>query len=449
VKHLDDCRARRRREEADGDPTGSRRAPRDRPSGAGAPWNPGAGFANAALAFRGYDATNYGRGAELVAHPVHGPIARRWLTRASAACAAAIGEPVDLAARLADGRPTSLDQFPEDVATIIALELSQLEALEHVAGADPRAARLSIGYSVGELAALAYGGTFDIESILEVPLALARDCAGLAEGSTLAVVFARGAELEPEALETLCRAVASEGRGLIGPSAYLSPNSALVIGEGETIARLEARVGEFLPEGAAVRRKEHRWPPLHSPLVWRKHIPTRAALMAYGLPGGDRAPTPPVVSCVTGEASYDDTNVRDTLVRWTDQPQKLWDVIDATLASGVSTVVHVGPAPNLIPATFARLANNVRRQVGGVGLDLWGPGVVSGLNRHSWLGRMLPSRANLLRAPFLRQVVLEDWLLDGPAGTRAIVGFAGASPGAVGPVTIAADPTATPAPAAP
>jgi [acyl-carrier-protein] S-malonyltransferase len=34
------------------------------------------------------------------------------------------------------------------------------------------------------------------------------------------------------------------------------------------------------------------------------------------------------------------------------------------------------------------------------------------MNRHTWLASVLPSKAALLRAPFLTHVVLEDWLLE-------------------------------------
>ena len=77
-------------------------------------------------------------------------------------------------------------------------------------------------------------------------------------------------------------------------------------------------------------------------------------------------------------------------------------------------VIHVGPAPNLIPATFARLSNNVTKQLGNRYLQMLGRGVVSSMNRHAWLARLLPSKAALLRAPFLAHIILEDWLLDQP-----------------------------------
>ncbi len=55
----------------------------------------------------------------------------------------------------------------------------------------------------------------------------------------------------------------------------------------------------------------------------------------YRIKGGSRRPSPPIVSCVTGKADYDAENSRDLMIRWTDQPQRLWDAIETLLNSGV------------------------------------------------------------------------------------------------------------------
>src|SRR5262249_18122202 len=143
-----------------------------------------------------------------------------------------------------------------------------------------------------------------------------------------------------------------------------------------------------------------------------RNVPNRAATALYKIAGPLTPPRPPVVSCVTGAASYDPLSARDILIRWVDHPQLLWDVIDETLRSGVDLLVHAGPGPNLIPATFERLSNNVAKQLGNRYLQAIGHGVGSQINRHAWLARLLPSRAALLRAPHVAHVVLEDWLLE-------------------------------------
>ncbi len=129
--------------------------------------------------------------------------------------------------------------------------------------------------------------------------------------------------------------------------------------------------------------------------------------------GGFTAPQPAIISCVTGQASYTDFNSREILNRWVDYPQRLWDVVDKTISSGVELLVHVGPGPNIIPATLQRISLNVQTQLaektwGGLGMRAMSR-IVRG-NR-PWLANLLSKEANLLRAPFIQEVVLEDWLL--------------------------------------
>jgi len=370
-----------------------------------------------ALAFRGFDVENLGRSGELLDHPAYGPIVARWLGEASALTSEAIRREGDLAAHIRAGPRPGLDSFAEDVATIVAMELAQLAILDECFGVGAKGARVSFGYSIGELAALVFGGVFALDQLLPIPLALAPDCAELAADLTMGVLFTRGPALPLDAVERLCRVISGEGQGLIGPSAFLSPNTALILGQGDTLDRLDARKGELpVPRGAKVmlRRNANRWPPLHSPLVWQRSIPNRAAMALYRAGGGLARPTPPILSCVTGGESYDVDETREVLTDWTDHPQRLWDVIDRTLALGVEAVIHVGPRPNLIPATFARLGTNVSRYLGNRYLHKLGRGVVAGLNRNTWLARLLPSRTALLRAPYLSHLILEDWLLDRP-----------------------------------
>ena len=87
-------------------------------------------------------------------------------------------------------------------------------------------------------------------------------------------------------------------------------------------------------------------------------------------------------------------------------------MIYRTLAAGVETVIHVGPGPNLIPATFKRLSEDVRGQLAGRSPASLGLRTVSCMVRRPWLAKLLPSCAALLRAPFIQHVILEDWLLD-------------------------------------
>lgn len=366
------------------------------------------------LAFRGYDVANLGRSDELLAHPMFGPVARRVLNEVSEVAAESLHRPVDLVERVESQEASTLEGFPEDVALIVGMELAQIRILDEVYGLPAARARRMLGYSIGELTAMIVGGVYALDQLLPVPLELAPDCAELAADTTMGVLFTRGPVLDEEEVHRACRAISAEGRGLIGPSAFLSPNTALVLGQGDTLDRLDRSIKDHFPGRVMLRRNPNRWPPLHSPIVWEKGIPNRAATMMYRLKGGSSVPRPGIISCVTGEVSYDAENSRDLMIRWTDQPQRLWDAIETLLNSGAETVIHVGPSPNLIPATFSRLSNNVTKHLQNKHLQRIGNNVVTTMRRHAWLGHILPAKASLLRTPFIEHIILEDWLLAQP-----------------------------------
>ena len=199
---------------------------------------------------------------------------------------------------------------------------------------------------------------------------------------------------------------------MIGISSVLSPNTVLLLGQQKTVRRFKKIMQERLPRQVHMRENPHRWPPLHTSIMWQRNIPNRAAVMMQKMSGGFHAPDPDVLSLVTGNTRYDDVNSRDILHRWVDHPQRLWDGVNELLSSGVTTVIHVGPEPNLIPATFKRLSDNIQEQVSGRSLGSLGLRAVSGMVRRPWLSALLPSRTSLLRAPKIRHVILEDWLLN-------------------------------------
>ena len=371
-------------------------------------------LSRSAFAFRGYDVANLGRSRELLHHPRYASTVLRTLDEVGAVASETLGRRVDLVGRIDRGETSTIASFPDDVAMIVGMELAQLKLLEDEFGCRPGRARLALGYSIGELAAMIAGGVYPMESLLPVALALAPDCAELAENTTMGVLFTREPELAEAEVVRLCRSISAEGTGLIGPSAFLSPNTCLLLGEGETLDRFDRAIPRTFPGRVILRRNANRWPPLHSPIVWRRNIPNRVATAMYAIKGGNRLPSPPIVSCVTGSASYDGENSRDLIIRWTDAPQRLWDAIDATVSAGVETVIHVGPAPNLIPATFDRLSNNINRHLHNKYLQKLSHDFVTTMNRHAWLAHALPSKASLLRIPFIEQIILEDWLLARP-----------------------------------
>ena len=368
-------------------------------------------ISSAAFAFRGYDVTNIGRSPELLEHPVYAPIVRTALEAASALCSDAQGERVDLVARVLGHEPSDLSTFVHDIGTVVAMQIAQMRILEEIFDIPVHQARLSFGHSIGELAALVLGGVYTMEQLLPVPLSLAKDCADLTDHTTLGILSVHGATLQIEDVEHLCASISRRGQGLIGPSTYLSPYQVLLLGQYDTLSMLEQEMHEFLPAGVTLRRRPNHWPPLHTPIVWERNIPNRTAMAMHHIGGGDRKPTPSIVSCTTGSTSYDEWNSRAILADWTDHPQRLWDAMENALASGAEIVLHVGPEPRLFPTGFDRLSHRIMKQLKMKHLDRLGSSVIPSISRNSWLTRKLPANAVLLRAPFLNHIILEDWLL--------------------------------------
>ena len=368
-------------------------------------------LATTAFAFRGYNVTNLGRSPELLGHATYGPTVERILREASEVCSEAIGRRVDLVDRVRQRRETTLQSFAEDVSMIVAMSMSQIELLDRFFAIPVREAKLSFGYSIGELNALLLGGVFEMQDILPVPLRCAEDCAELAEDVSMGVLFSRGPVLVLDEVLRLCAEISVGGDGIIAPSAYIAPNAMLLLAQNDALDRFQKALKGWA-ERTHLRRNPHKWPPLHTPLLWSKNVPNRSGLALFDTAGGLTAPNPQVVSCVTGKASYNDFNSREHLVRWVDHPQLLWDVIYETLVSGIETFIHVGPEPNLIPATYARISNNVSEQLGSRYVAGIGNRVVSRIYKHPWLANLLSSKSALLRTPFVEHIILENWLLE-------------------------------------
>jgi [acyl-carrier-protein] S-malonyltransferase len=367
------------------------------------------------LAFRGYNITNLGRTGEMLAHPALGPTVERHLAEASAVASDLLRRPVDLVADVRAERETTLETYGEALAFILAIEGAQLELLRERFNVDWTAARFSFGFSLGEVGAVVAGGILDVPAALAALLPLSDDCVELAREVTLGVLFTRSRELPLDDVRRLCLQVNQEGRGIVGISAHLAPNSHLVIGQGETLDRLMELAKSALDVRVHLRKNDHQWPPVHTPIVWQRHIPSRAAQRMHTLPIKLAEPHPRVFSLVTGSYAYTSVNARELLYQWVDHTQRLWDAVYETMASSATTVIHIGPGPNIIPATFRRLSADVISQT----QESRSLRALSAAVRRQWLRRMLPQRTALLRAPYIEHIILEDWLLAN--GTRSQV----------------------------
>lgn len=365
-----------------------------------------------AWAFRGYNVTNLGRTPELLDHPVYGPIVERHLKEASELYAAATMKRVDLVKRVRLREETTLETYGEAVCLIIAAERAQLEILRDLYGIEFNSARLAVGYSLGEVSALVATGVYSLEALLTPILKLSDDCVELARSVRMGIVFSRGPALDTLAIERLCVEITARNQGTICISSYLAPNSVLVLGQDRSLDLMREELKQRFPREIHVKENPDRWPPIHTAIVRQRNIPDRASVMLETVPGGFQAPSIPIISAITGAASYDDFNSRQILYDWVDHPQKLWSVIERLLASDIHRIIHLGPEPNIIPATLKRLSMNITAQLGQRNLSSLGMRAVSSIvHRRPWLTQYLSRNAALLRAPLLEQIVLEDWLL--------------------------------------
>lgn len=369
-------------------------------------------IADTAFAFRGYNVTNLGRTAELLGHAAYRRVLVEELQRYSHVCSDILRRRVNLQTRVEQQTELGLDGYAESIALIVAIEMAQMRLLTELYGVEFPRAKLACGYSLGELVAVSCCGMFAAEELIRVLLVLAEDCAALASDVLMGVLFSRGPAIDEDDVLRLCIQISSEGNGTIGISAVLSPNTFLLIGQRQTVLQFKQMMHDLLPHRAHLRLNSNRWPPMHTPIVRQRHVPDRAAVMLETLAGGFSPPCPSVLSMVTGKLDYDDHSARHILRNWADHPQRLWDCVYETLAAGVETVVHVGPQPNVIPATFHRLSDNVQEQISGSSLGSLGMRAAAGMVRRPWLSAMLPTRAALLRAPAVKHVILEDWLLE-------------------------------------
>lgn len=366
------------------------------------------GIRKTAFAFRGYNVTNLGETPKLLSHKVFGPIMEQHLARGSEICAEVMETPVDLVKRVREEKEATLEEYHEAVAMIVAVEQAHIEIMQTFFDIKLANADMIYGFSLGEVAALVAAGVLRMKDALRIPLLMSRDAVDLAKDVTLGVLFSRAAELPVRNVQRICNEINGEGQGVVGISAFLAPNSMLLIGQGDTLDRLKARKAEICSERVHIRRNDHKWPPLHTPIVWQRNITNRSQFLMHTMEGACRAPEPRILSLVTGDFSYDEVNTREIIGDWVDHPQQLWSAVDKTLSGGIETVVHVGPQPNIIPATFDRLATNVTLQTKGT----FRMRTLSRLANQGWISAILPSRANLLRAPNVRHVVLEEWLLQ-------------------------------------
>ncbi len=133
-----------------------------------------AAIPTAAFAFRGYNTTNLGRSKQLLEHPAFTEIVTRWLKRGAEIATRNLKRPVDLVTMIKEGQETTLATYGESIALVLAMESAQLELLEQHFHISHRPARVTFGYSLGEIAAVIASGVLSFEDALQIPLVAGR-----------------------------------------------------------------------------------------------------------------------------------------------------------------------------------------------------------------------------------------------------------------------------------
>ncbi|HMO36835.1 MAG TPA: hypothetical protein PKA06_12400, partial [Gemmatales bacterium] len=242
---------------------------------------------NSAFTFRGYNTTNLGRSLELLQHPLYGQDVARILQEHSIMASDLLKHQVDLVTRIQNQQETcDLSTYAEDIVLIVSMSMAQLFLLEKYFEISFKQCKLAFGYSLGEPTALAASEVYTVEGVLRPLLEMAPDSVELARNITMGVLFSRGPALDTEAVQKLCIEIGIEGHGIISPSTYLSPNSLLLLGQDDSVGIFKERMKERFSDKVYLRTNPHRWAPMHTPIVWQRNIPNRAALILQRTSGG-------------------------------------------------------------------------------------------------------------------------------------------------------------------
>jgi hypothetical protein len=78
----------------------------------------------------------------------------------------------------------------------------------------------------------------------------------------------------------------------------------------------ENEMRRIIPEDVMLRCRRNHWPPLYTPIVWKRNIPKGTAMAMHQTGGGDRKPAPTVVSCTTGATTADSQSRSQSVARF-------------------------------------------------------------------------------------------------------------------------------------
>jgi enediyne polyketide synthase len=229
----------------------------------------------------------------------------------------------------------ALDPEADPVDTAVAQPAILTHSLAALALLDQLGLRagVALGHSLGEIAALHWGGAFDAATALELARIRGRAMADLAPGTGERGAMASiGADAETVA--ALLREGGAWPEGRAGIAAYNSPRRTVVSGAAATVEAVVERARERGFETTRLR-VSHAF---HSPLVAAAAEPLARALAGLPL----RPLVRPVASTVDGRLLAPDADLRDLLCRQVTQPVRYTEAL-AAVRDEVDLWLEVGP----------------------------------------------------------------------------------------------------------
>lgn len=212
-----------------------------------------------------------------------------------------------------------------------------IAAVEAAFGPEARPA-VTVGHSLGELAAAAYAGFLDHDAAFELAVergALCRAQSRRRPGAMVAVIGA-----EPADAEWLRRQVLAERGGILEVAGLNSARQVVLSGAPETVEHAAALAAEqclraeLLPIAGG----------FHSPLMMDAVPEWRAHLAATDF----RTGTARFVSAIDARAHADPEEVRERLAQGLVLPVRWRDAVHAVRAMGVHALVDAGPGDTLL-----------------------------------------------------------------------------------------------------
>ncbi|CAM3242365.1 ACP S-malonyltransferase [Vagococcus fessus] len=199
------------------------------------------------------------------------------------------------------------------------------------------------GLSLGEYSALVINGTLTFEEAL---------CLVRKRGTFMEEAFPSGQGgmsavmgLAAEEIESICKEITEEQRGLVKPANYNMPNQTVISGE---IAALELAKERLTQAGARKIIPLNVSGPFHTALL----EPAAQLLQNEFKPLTLKTGNYPVVANVTGEIISLDSDVKQLLVSQVKSPVLWQKSVETLYENGVEIFIEVGPGRSL--STFIR-----------------------------------------------------------------------------------------------